>query len=293
MDLLLNHIAKEVERIFGRPFELIHAKPISGGSINRCYKLDSKYDQYFVKINDAVKYPKMFHLEKQGLELLNEKSSLNVPEVHFIGEYENHSFLVMEWIESSYPQKRFWEEFGHKLAKQHQIESQHFGFSNDNYIGSLVQYNKEHSKWSDFFIEQRLRPQLKYGLHHQVFDTQFVSYFETLFPTLSSGFFPEEQAVLLHGDLWSGNFCIDQHGEATIFDPAVYYGNREMEFAFTKLFGGFDHSFYESYQHIHPLESGFEDRVDIYNLYSLLVHVNLFGGNYKNEIMNVLKRFVV
>lgn len=292
MEAIYKHIAEEITKAFGRPFEVEMVKPVSGGCINRCYCIESKYDRYFIKLNQAGNYPKLFELEEAGLQLLSEKSTIEVVEPLLKGSFDGYAYLVLEWIESSYPQKRYWENFGHQLAKQHMVSAEQFGLEYDNYIGALVQYNKQHDDWATFFIEQRLKPQLKYGMSKGVFDGHFVSYVEQLFPVISKDFFPKEAPALLHGDLWSGNFMINSNGEACIFDPAVYFGHREMEIAFTKLFGGFDPAFYEAYEAILPLEKGFDRREDVYNLYSLLVHANLFGGGYVNQVKQIVGRYL-
>ncbi|MEL7006538.1 MAG: fructosamine kinase family protein, partial [Bacteroidota bacterium] len=144
--------------------------------------------------------------------------------------------------------------------------------------------------WIDFFIKERLEKQLRLAYSRELVDNNFLHKFRSLYLHLPN-ILINEPPSLLHGDLWSGNYLINSHGNASIIDPAVYYGNREIELAFTHLFGGFDSRFYQSYQEAWPLESGFENRMEIYNLYPLLVHVNLFGTSYLSGVLQVLKKY--
>ncbi|MEQ9009688.1 MAG: fructosamine kinase family protein, partial [Ekhidna sp.] len=220
----------------------------------------------------------------------NKHSSIISPQAIASDTLENKSYLLTEWISKGTPNPQFWEDFGKNLALQHKVSSSYFGLDHDNFIGSLPQSNKQHTSWYDFFIEERLTPQLKLATSKNLITKELVSKFESLFNHLEN-LIPNENPALLHGDLWSGNFIIAESGEAAIFDPAVYFGHRETELAFTKLFGGFDQRFYSSYQDNYPIQHGFEDRVDIHNLYPLLAHVNLFGSSYLSGIIQTLNRF--
>jgi len=160
----------------------------------------------------------------------------------------------------------------------------------NNYIGSLHQSNQKHDKWVSFFIEERLNPQLKLAYDSGKINSSILEKFEVMFLVLEE-IFPVEKPSLLHGDLWSGNLMTDNFGNPCLIDPAVYFGFREMDLAMTTLFGGFDSEFYESYQRINHLETGWQERFDICNLYPLLVHVNLFGEGYLSSVKNILKRF--
>ena len=193
-------------------------------------------------------------------------------------------------MEQSQPENNFWENFGRGLAKLHKTTSDYFVLDHNNYIGSLTQSNRKRDNWIDFFVEERLGFQLKLARDSHLIDSGVLSAAEGLFNRLNE-IIPKEQSSLLHGDLWSGNFMLGDQGEACLIDPAVYYGHREMDIAMTKLFGGFDHQFYEAYNQEFPMEKGWEQRMDICNLYPLLVHVNLFGGGYVSQLTSILKRF--
>ena len=159
-----------------------------------------------------------------------------------------------------------------------------------NYIGRLPQRNAFEETWVDFFIEHRLEVQLGLAIYNGHVDSFYADRFRSIYAVLPDEF-PDERPCLLHGDLWSGNVMIGPKGEPVILDPAVFYGHREAELAFTRMFGGFDPYFYSAYNEATPLEVGFESRIDLYNLYPLLVHVNLFGTSYLSGVERTLKRF--
>jgi len=185
----------------------------------------------------------------------------------------------MEYLESGSISGAYWESFGRSLASLHQKTEQKYGLDHDNYIGRLEQINSWRDNWIDFFIELRLEKQLELALDNHLVDQSFSKRFRKVYPHLS-GILPLEPSSLLHGDLWSGNVVVGPDGNVGIIDPAAYYGSREIELAFTQLFGGFDRQFYECYQENYPLSPGYQERVPVYNLYPLMVHVNLFGTSY-------------
>lgn len=264
--------------------------PVSGGCINECYRFKSDIYSFFVKLNSAAKYPGMFAAEAKGLNLLKAANAIFVPQVLDAGEVEEQSYLMLEYIE---PGKRipcFFEEFGHAMALLHRNTATSFGLDHDNYIGSLPQSNKQYDNWSDFFVEERLEKQVKLAKDKKKLDSVTVRRFDRLYAK-SEQLFPHEPPALLHGDIWNGNYMTAPDGKACIFDPAVYYGHREMDIAMTKLFGGFADEFYRAYNSCYPLEKGWEERQDIANLYPLMVHVNLFGGNYLMDVKKILNRF--
>lgn len=265
-------------------------QPVSGGSINHAARLDTSWGVYFLKANDSFLYPQMFEKEARGLSALRNTGVITIPEVIFTGEEDGFSFIILKFIESKGRVNEFWEKFGQALAKLHKNSSPHFGWEEDNYIGSLVQSNNKHNKWIDFFIEERLEKQLSLAVQNGKMNSNDINLFRSIYLRLES-IFPEEPSALLHGDLWNGNFMTGNSGEPVLIDPAVYYGNREMDLAMTHLFGGFDEGFYQAYQSEFPLAPGNEERIDLCNLYPLMVHVNLFGGGYLSQVKNILKRF--
>ncbi|MFI5134781.1 MAG: fructosamine kinase family protein, partial [Chitinophagales bacterium] len=240
--------------------------------------------------NDANKFPKMFEAEMKGLHLLNDAVPGIAPRVIAQAESGNDQFLILENIEKGKTQKEFWNDFAKKLAALHKRSSDFFGLDHSNYIGSLPQSNKKHNDWISFFILERIEPQLKLAIDAKELPSFIHRSFEKLFSRLLE-IFPSEKSSLLHGDLWSGNYMIGHDGWVKLIDPAVYFGFREMDLAMSKLFGGFDSSLYKFYHEEFPLENGFEKRLDICNLYPLLVHVNLFGGHYAAQVQAIVRRF--
>ena len=280
---LTNHFTKEV---------LINqVRSVHGGDINAAYQLFTNHGTYFLKMNSSTKYPGMFEQESNGLQVISATNSLRVPEVILFDEGAEDSFLLLEWIEQESPSVNFWGDFGRKLAQMHRISREKFGWSSDNYIGTLKQQNTWNSSWFDFFVEQRLEAQLKLGIEQGKIQGKLNRLFEKLFPKLE-GMLPRERTALVHGDLWSGNFMVAKNGQPMVMDPAAYYGHREVDLAMTKLFGGFSEEMYHAYNEFYPLESGWEERVDLYNLYPLLVHVNLFGGGYVDQVERICMRFL-
>jgi protein-ribulosamine 3-kinase len=269
---------------------IVHFTFSSGGCINQGGKLKTAMGDFFLKWNDVHKFPGMFDAESKGLQLLHQKSAINIPKVKGFGEEGSYQFLLLDFVEQKSRSKNYWQLLGDGLASLHRSTAEFFGLDHDNYMGSLHQFNHPHSSWVSFFVEQRLNVQVKQAVDSGVADSIWIQKFETLYSKLSF-LLPEEKPSLLHGDLWSGNMITDEKGEPCLIDPAVYYGNREADLAMTKLFGGFDKEFYQRYHKTFPLQPGYEARVDLYNLYPLLVHVNLFGGSYKSSVENILKTF--
>jgi fructosamine-3-kinase len=263
----------------------------SGGCINSGGKLTTTRGDFFIKWNDAEKYPGMFETEALGLQLLSSASAVRIPGVISAGEGEKIQFLVLEFIGQQHPDKHYWQNLGEQLAVLHRTTSDFFGLEFNNYIGSIPQRNAKHKQWLSFFIEERLLPQLSFGKQSGKISNELFVNFEILINKLPT-LIPESKTSLLHGDLWSGNVIADERGQPCLIDPATYYGNREAEIAFTKLFGGFSDRFYKSYHSNFPLENDFKSRIDLYNLYPLLVHVNIFGPNYLNQVVSIVKQFV-
>jgi fructosamine-3-kinase len=262
-----------------------------GGCINQGGRLKTTSGIFFLKWNDEKKFPLMFEAESEGLKLLQRQNAIRIPKVIGNGINDSYQFLLLEYIDQKSRSKNHWEALGTRLAALHRSFSTHFGLDHDNYIGSLKQYNQQSPSWIHFFIEQRLNIQLKLAIDNGVAPSNWQQRFERLYSRLPS-LLPEEKPSLLHGDLWSGNLITDEKGEPCLIDPAVYYGNREADLAMTKLFGGFDRDFYTAYQEAFPFQSGYQKRVDLYNLYPLLVHVNLFGGSYSYSVEEILRAFL-
>lgn len=286
----LRHVEVSLGHKLRQKLHIKRVTPLSGGSINLSAKIDTSAGVFFMKANDAFRYPLMFENEAKGLSVLSEAAVFTIPEVIMTGEEEGQSFIILKFIESKLSKPGFWETFGVSLAKLHRFSAQRYGFTEDNYIGSLKQSNKEHNKWEDFFIEERIEKQLSIAMRSGNLLSEDADRFKRVYTKIDT-LIPLESPALLHGDLWNGNFITGSEGEPCLIDPAVYYGHREMDLSMTRLFGGFDPVFYDSYHAEFPLTPGFEERSDIHNLYPLLVHVNLFGGDYIKQVRSILRRF--
>ncbi len=260
-----------------------------GGCINNSAIIDTSEGPYFIKFNSRTP-ANMFEKEYRGLKLLR-TTDIHVPESYGFGEIDNVQFILLEAVKSSSQEAGFWNDFGSRLARLHKNNiAPFFGLDYDNYIGRLPQVNNKENRWVDFFINNRLEYQLRLALESRLVNHSLVDQFRKFYKLLP-GLLPDEKPSLLHGDLWAGNFMTGSDGYVILIDPAVYYGNREAELSFTKMFGGFDETFYSSYNDEWPLEKNFEDRVDIYNLYPALVHLNLFGTSYLPAITRLIDRY--
>jgi protein-ribulosamine 3-kinase len=286
---LLSDIQQTINEITGTPAKLTSVDAISGGDINRAFRVRTQSGSYFLKYNDADRFPHMFETEALGLKLLKKTNAPRVPEVLAHGESGKHSWLLLEYIEPGSYAKSFWDDFGTELAQLHKNSADSFGLDHDNYIGSLPQSNKKHTSWNGFFIEERLEKQLEMARNKGLVDKSLIRSFDKLFKEIPS-IFPSGPPSLVHGDLWSGNSMCDANGKPCIIDPAVYFGFREMDIGMSKLFGGFANRFYESYHEAFPLASGWQSRIEICNIYPLLVHLNLFGGGYLGSVKAIVER---
>jgi protein-ribulosamine 3-kinase len=281
-------IPGEIAKSF--PFQIRSSQPLGGGSINNVFRLLTSNGEFCLKFNYSDKYPGMFASEAEGLSLLASTKEIRVPSVISEGCVGSYSYLLLEFIRPVKPVSNFMTEFGQRLASLHSHSAGKYGLQKDNYMGSLMQQNCWHDDWVTFFVEERLQKQVSLAYQTGALSINHVSSFEQLYPRLKT-LLPEEKPALLHGDLWSGNFITSETGHACIFDPAVYYGNREIDIAMTTMFGGFSREFYAGYNESWPLESGWEERIDIYNLYPLLIHLNLFGSGYLGQILSTIRRF--
>ena len=287
---LLSHLSAAIRDATQRPFEVRDAIPVGGGSINQAYRLEgTDGSRYFVKLNDARHLP-MFAAEAQGLNAIAATNTLRVPQPIVHGTANAHSFLVLEHLElGSRGDARL---LGEQLAALHRCTNGEFGFARDNYIGTTPQPNGWKDNWMDFWREQRLGFQLRlaaqngYGGKRQTLGEKLLD----ALPAFFDGYAP--QPALLHGDLWSGNNAFLADGMPVIFDPAPYYGDRECDLAMTELFGGYPADFYAAYRAMYPLDDGYAVRKDLYNLYHILNHANLFGGGYARQAEGMMQRLL-
>lgn len=286
-EIIKRELASALSHKLSVKIQINQAERIHGGDINETYRLMTNEGNWFLKLNDARRFPDMFLREHDGLEELRQANVIAVPKPVAHGIAGNRAFLVTQFLEKGTAAPDFWENFAAAVARMHQTTQSYFGLSGSNYIGSIKQYNTPYVSWPVFYAFNRLMPLAKMAYDKHRMDKTMLGQLEAICKRLPE-LFPEEPPALLHGDLWSGNFLVGTDGKACIFDPAVYFGHREMELAMTRLFGGFDTRFYYTYQAIRPLAPGWQKRIGLCQLYPLMVHLNLFGGNYYNDVKEVL-----
>lgn len=270
--------------------QILRTDPVSGGDINdahRAWLADGR--TVFVKSN-TVADPAMFPAEARGLAFLSQARALRVPSVLGVstGASNSPSFLVLEYLESARKVPRFDEQLGHGLAGLHRSGDGGFGLDHDNFMGRLSQSNREHGSWEEFYRAERLLPQLRSAVDSGLATTRMRQGFERLWSRLTELVGPAEAPARLHGDLWGGNLHVDDRGEPCLIDPAVYRGHREIDLAMMRLFGGFSTTTFDAYEEAFPLLPGHEERVPLYQIYPLLVHVNLFGRSYVGGVERAL-----
>lgn len=287
---LKQHLAS---KLFGETADVsrVRLNMLGGGSINQAFKMSLGVEQYFLKVNLAGKYPMMFGCEARGLQAFSALSQFKIPQIVAVGEFQDFAYLALEFIESGKPKPTFWALFGEHLADLHKNTHVLFGWQEDNYIGSLFQSNQQMRKWADFYIINRLDVQLEMAFNSGLLPKSMVASFNKLYTKLDQ-LIPKEPPALLHGDLWSGNYLVDNQGTPMLIDPAVYFGHREMDLAMMQLFGGFPEKAFQTYQAHFPLENDWQSRVPLHQLYPLLVHVNLFGSGYAAQLAAAIRPFV-
>jgi protein-ribulosamine 3-kinase len=288
--ILEEKIKAKIEGKLGE--KILSITSLSGGCISNAYRITT-HDKtnYFLKYNSAVSND-MFIKEANGLKELIKSKAIRIPEVLEFGK----DYILLEYINSGNRKKNFSEEFGQRFANMHKFTLESFGYFEDNYIGSNVQKNiadeQEKVDWVSFYFNKRILFQLqlaeKFGSATEELRGGISKLEDRINQIITTG----DKPSLLHGDLWSGNYMIDENGSAVLIDPAVYYGHREADLGMTKLFGGFGAEFYEAYNETFPLEDGYEYRENIYKLYHVLNHLNLFGGGYYSQAMSLIKYYV-
>ena len=290
-------ILQSIRNLFGNDVQISGRTRVSGGDINQAYRLQlSDGSLVFLKTN-RPELEDMFHAELEGLSALASSGVIPVAAPLSAGRdpEENVSFLLLEYIQDGRPSESFWEDFGRSLALMHRQNTDPFtpggryGFTRDNYIGRTPQSNATHTSFITFFKKERLLPQIR--MAERWFEKEDYSAAERLLDRLDDLLIEPAFPSLLHGDLWSGNFLIGADRRAVLIDPAVYVGCAEADLAMTELFGGFSSRFYDGYREVTSVTYGYEDRKDLYNLYHLLNHLNLFGSGYLPSVRRILYRY--
>ncbi|MDG1330824.1 MAG: fructosamine kinase family protein [Crocinitomicaceae bacterium] len=287
--MLFDSIESVLKNHFGSDFTIDQGLPVHGGDNNQVYKLLTSEGTFLIKINQSSS-PELFEKEAKGLELLTKNAAFRIPTILAVDSFLDGQFILLEYISSGEKTPGYWKEFGEQLASMHQNTHDYFGLDHNNYIGSLNQPNEFHKKWSSFYFHERILKQLELldAKQQLSFNPQQLNALNERIELL----FSDQPSSLLHGDLWSGNCMSDERNKPVLIDPAVYYGHREMDLAMTLLFGGFDELFYEAYNQLFPLEKNWRDRLEMCQLYPLLVHANLFGGHYTNSCKNIILKNV-
>ena len=292
----MNDLNGTIRRIFGEKVTVERRTPVSGGDINRAYALQlSDGRKLFMKANSRGNED-FFRAESEGLAAIRRTGAVRVPDEIARGTEDNEAFLLLEYVGSGPGSKRSSEELGTDLARMHMAETAHFvqggrfGFSADNYIGAGKQINTPKQTWTEFFTECRLVPQFERA--YRYFDREERKTIEKFLGKTGRYLAEPDRPSLLHGDLWAGNYMIDTEGHPWLIDPAVYAGNAEADLAMTELFGGFDRTFYDAYRSVAGIDPEYKERRDIYNLYHLLNHLNLFGSGYLYSVKSTIGRYV-
>ena len=278
-----------IESLLGSPITSI--THVAGGDINEAHRAECTDGRhFFIKTNPNAP-SEMFQREAEGLAWLKGKHGLRVPEVFHSSKVGEPAYLIMEWIEPGRRLANFDEKLGRGLATLHSESPGQFGWHADNFIGHLPQSNTLEPTWIEFYRNQRLLPQIKMASRKRKLSSSAMKTLEHLLAGLENHLPNTERPARLHGDLWSGNVHTDKSGHPVLIDPAVYGGHREIDLAMMKLFGGFSERTFRAYHESYPLEAGWESRIELYQLYPLLVHVNLFGGHYAQSVERIANRY--
>ena len=288
---LWEEMAHAISEAIDAPFVIESRRPAGGGCINEAYRIQGKGLAYFVKLNAPERLP-MFEAEAAGLAEIAGSNTVRVPQPVCHGSGEEASWLVLECIDFASASNKGMRELGRNLACMHRATAERFGWRRDNTIGATPQVNTQEADWIAFWRSHRLGYQLRLAAangHRGRLLEGGERLLERL-PAFFAGHNPRPS--LLHGDLWSGNAGFTAEGTPVVFDPAVYYGDREADLAMTELFGGFPGSFYEAYGSEYPLDPGYAARKPLYNLYHVLNPLNIFGGGYRARAERMVEQLL-
>jgi fructosamine-3-kinase len=265
-------------------------QPVRGGDIARAYKLDTNRGPVFAKILEGARALNMLQCEAEGLRALSSCGDVPTPEVLGVEPIQSGACLLLEYLEPGSGSDQAYETLGRGLAGLHLAKAPYFGWAEDNYIGSLSQANTPMDNWAQFYVRFRLLPQMRMARDRRLLEKAEIPSAGRL-ESRMDGLMPEVTPALLHGDLWSGNYLIDKNGQPYLIDPAVYYGHHEVDLAMSRLFGGFPAIFYQAYHSAYSPAHGQEERLQLYQLYYLLVHLNLFGASYRASVREICHRY--
>ena len=295
-----NSLAGALVDLFGTSVKIAQTDRLSGGDINKAYGLTLTTGQHIFMKANAKDNAAFFTAEAAGLQAIADTHTIGTPRILCCGtddgEDVGYSFLLLEYIQSAGRRSDYWEVLAQELAAMHSVPElvegalHQYGFPQNNFIGARPQNNTWSDSWITFFRDQRLAPQFRDA------DSYLTPADRTkitkLLDNLDCFLVEPEHPSLLHGDLWAGNVMCGPDGKAMLIDPACYIGHREADLAMTQLFGGFPQAFYEEYKKAAPLQPGYEERRDLYNLYQLLNHLNLFGPSYLDPVLSIVEEYV-
>ncbi len=282
------NLKQEIESLLGEKIK--SENTLGGGCIGNAMRINVESGKtFFVKT-----YPgsgsQILRNEANGLRELAKANAIKIPEVIAF----NEKVIVLEFIESGSKSRNFMERFGQEFAGMHRLKAEQYGFFENNFIGSNPQINQPVQKdWLAFYWDNRLLYQIKLAEKNGYLNSEFrtaCGKLESVLPKILSG--SEEEPCVLHGDLWGGNYMVADDGSPVLIDPAVYYGHREADLGMTRLFGGFDSNFYSAYNEAYPLPEGWDYRIDIYKLYHVLNHLNLFGTGYYSQANSIIQKYI-
>ncbi len=287
--MIWTEIETHISQVTGEKFSSSGRRSVGGGCINQGYAVADGKRTFFIKLNQASQAT-MFEAEAQALQQILDTNTIRVPRPLCWGSAGDSSYLVLEWLEMGSGDSKSWEQMGRNLAAMHKVtSSQGFGWHMNNTIGSTPQINTWTCNWAEFYTKYRLGYQFQLAKRR---GGRFPQAEELLaaIPQLLEAHNPLPS--LVHGDLWGGNAGFSIQGELVIFDPATYFGDREVDIAMTELFGGFPAAFYRGYNQVFPLDEGYQKRKTLYNLYHILNHFNLFGGGYESQANSMIARIL-
>ncbi len=290
-----NSLAGALVDLFGSSVAIAQTDRLSGGDINKAYGLTLNNGRHIFMKANAKNNVDFFTAEAAGLQAIADTHTIGTPGILCCGtddgEDVGYSFLLLEYIQSAGRRSDYWEVLGQELACMHKAAEAHqYGFPNNNFIGARPQDNTWTDSWINFFRNYRLAPQFCDA--DSYFNDADRAQITKLLDNLDRFLIEPEYPSLLHGDLWNGNVMCGPDGKAMLIDPACYIGHREADLAMTELFGGFPRQFYEAYFDAAPLQPGYEDRRDLYNLYQLLNHLNFFGPSYLGPVLSIVSEYV-
>ncbi|WP_226581544.1 fructosamine kinase family protein [Halobacillus litoralis] len=263
---------------------------IQGGDINQAFYVETEKQSYFIKVNEGVP-SHFFQVEADGLEAIRETRTIRVPDVYYydIPRSKETAALVMEWIEPGSSDSP--EKLGRQLAQLHQNCASQYGYGAKTFVGKLDQPNEWERSWVDYYRNHRLGRQLEAGITKGTINKKRRTGLEQVIEKLDHYLPADPKPSLLHGDLWGGNWMTDMQGSPVLIDPSILYGDHAFELAFTELFGGFPQSFYDAYQENFPLPDSYEETKPLYQLFYLLVHLNMFGEMYGPPVDRIINHF--